>query len=116
MKIITVCGSLRYKKEIMEITEKLTLLGHCTLSPIFPADPYKNSYTDDERNMLGAMHKERIKISDAILVADIDNYIGDTTMSEIELAKALNKEIIYYTDIINGRRTIGPALKNGDMI
>lgn len=45
------------------------------------------------------MHKERIKLSDAILVVNIDHYIGSATKSEIEFAKALNKEIIYYTNI-----------------
>ncbi len=47
------------------------------------------------------MHKEKIKLSDAILVVNIDNYIGSTTKSEIKFAKALNKEIIYYTDTLS---------------
>ena len=46
------------------------------------------------------MHKERIRISDAILVVDIDHYIGSSTQGEIEFARALGKEIIYYTDIV----------------
>lgn len=50
--------------------------------------------------MLGKMHKERIKLSDAILVVNVDNYIGSSTKNEIEFAKSLNKEIIYYTDLI----------------
>ena len=29
MKIITVCGSYRFKKEMVEITEKLALQGNC---------------------------------------------------------------------------------------
>ncbi len=49
--------------------------------------------------MLDKMHKERIKLSDAILVVNVNNYIGDSTKSEIEYAKSLNKEIIYYTDL-----------------
>ena len=45
------------------------------------------------------MHKEKIKISDAILVVNVNNYIGSSTKSEIEYAKSLGKEIIYYTDL-----------------
>ena len=40
---------------------------------------------------------KRIKLSDAILVIDIDNYIGESTKKEIEYAKSLGKEIIYYS-------------------
>jgi len=50
--------------------------------------------------MIDKMHKEKIKISDAILVVDVNWYIGNSTKSEIEYAKSLNKEILYYTDLI----------------
>ena len=101
MKIITVCGSLKFKDEIMQITEKMALQGNCMLSIVYPTKKDKDAYTDEEKEILGKMHKERIKISDAILVVNVDNYIGSSTISEIEFAKKLNKEIIYYTDIIN---------------
>lgn len=99
MKIITVCGSLRFMKEIMEITEKMDLQGNCMLSIIYPAKSNKEDYTEEEIIMLDKMHKERIKLSDAILVVNVDNYIGSSTRSEIEFAKSLGKEIIYYTDL-----------------
>lgn len=100
MKIITVCGSLRFKQEIIEITEKMDLQGNCMLSIVYPARRDIDDYTDEEIATLNKMHKERIKLSDAILVVNVDNYIGSSTKSEIEFAKELNKEIIYYTDII----------------
>ena len=100
MKIITVCGSMKFYKEMMEITEKLELEGNCMLVPIYnPSKTSKDDYTEEEALMLDKMHKERIKISDAILVVNVNNYIGTSTKSEIEFAKSLNKEIIYYTDI-----------------
>lgn len=101
MKVITVCGSLRFKNEMMKIAEKMELQGNCVITPIYPTNPDKDAYTQEEANMLDKMHKEKIKISDAILVVNVDNYIGSSTKSEIEFAKTLNKEIIYYTDIIN---------------
>ena len=45
--------------------------------------------------MLGKMHKEKIKISDAIFVVNVNGYIGESTKSEIEYAKSQNKEILY---------------------
>lgn len=101
MKIITVCGSLKFKDEIMRITEQMELQGNCMLSIIYPTNPDKDTYTDTEAEMLDQMHKEKIKLSDAILVVDVNHYIGSSTKSEIEYAKELGKEIIYYTDLVN---------------
>lgn len=100
MKVITVCGSYKFKKEMIEITEKMTLKGNCMLAPNELAKSDKNAYTKEEALMIDKMHKEKIKLSDAILVVNVNNYIGNSTKSEIEFAKSLNKEIIYYTDII----------------
>jgi len=87
MKIITVCGSLRFKKEMLMITEKMELEGNCMLSAIYPVNPNKDAYTEEEAQVLDEMHKEKIKLSDAILVVNVNNYIGKSTKSEIEYAK-----------------------------
>ena len=100
MKIITVCGSMSFIKEMTEISEKMELEGNCILMPIYnPSRSDKNDFTDEEMTMLGKMHKEKIALADAILVVNVDGYIGAGTKSEVEFAKSLNKEIIYYTDI-----------------
>ncbi len=62
---------------------------------LYPTNSDKDAYTAAQKDILGKMHKERIKISDAILVVNLNNYIGSSTKGEIEFAKALNKEIIY---------------------
>lgn len=104
MKIITVCGILRFYKEMMNITEKMELEGNCMLVPIYnPSRPNKDDFTEAEALMLDKMHKERIKLADAILVVNVNvnGSIGSSTSKEIEFAKSLNKEIIYYTDCKN---------------
>jgi len=100
MKIITICGSMRFKKEMMEITEKKALEGNCMITPIYLTRKNKEDYTEDEALILDKVHKEKIKLSDSILVVNVDNYIGSSTENEIEFAKSLNKEIIYYTDLV----------------
>lgn len=35
MKIITICGSLRFKNEMLDIAERLSFEGICVLIPIF---------------------------------------------------------------------------------
>lgn len=107
MKIITVCGSLRFVNEMMEITEKMELQGNCMLVPIYnPNKASKDDFTEEEALMLDKMHKERIKLADAILVVNVDDYIGNSTKKEIEFAKSLNKEIIYYTDLVSGENKL----------
>ena len=63
------------------------------LVPIYnPSKPSKDDFTEEEALMLDKMHKERIKLADAILVVNVDGYIGSSTKNEIEFAKSLNKE------------------------
>lgn len=59
MKIITVCGSLKFRDEIMKITEEMTLQGNCMLSIVYPTNSDIAVYTGEERELLGNMHKER---------------------------------------------------------
>ncbi len=98
MKIITVCGSLKYQKEMMEAAEKMNCQGNCMLTPVYPTKAITD-YTEAELAISREMHFERIRISDAILVLNINNYIGDNTKKEIDFAKSLGKEIIYYSDL-----------------
>ncbi len=98
MKIITVCGSYKYFNIMKEVALDLELEGNCVLTPIDLTKP-KEFYSEEDFIMLGKMHKEKIRISDAILVVNVDNYIGESTRSEIDFANSLNKEIIYYTDM-----------------
>ncbi len=94
LKVITVCGSLKFKKEIIETAVRLETAGNVALIPVFPDNEVV--LTEDEIKMLGKMHKEKIKLSDAVFIVNVDGYIGKSTKSEINFAKSLNKEILYY--------------------
>lgn len=99
MKIITLCGSLKFQKEMMEIAEKVALEGNCILTPVYPVlDNIKR--TEEQLVKLKEAHFKRIELSDAILVINVNNYIGNSTNLEINYAKKLGKRIIYYTDLI----------------
>lgn len=100
MKVITVCGSIRFQREMMDIAMKMELMGNCMLVPIIHHNRDKDNYSKEDLEMLGKMHKEKIRLSDAILVVNVDNYIGSSTQKEIEFAESLNKEIVYYTDLV----------------
>ncbi|MCM1052952.1 MAG: hypothetical protein NC483_03145 [Ruminococcus sp.] len=91
MKIITVCGSLKFKNEIIKSALKLELQGNVVITPIFPVDDNKDNFTEDELTILGNIHKEKIKLSDSVFIVDVDGYIGSSTKKEIAYAKSLNK-------------------------
>ena len=99
MKVITLCGSLKFQKDMMIVAEKMALEGNCILTPVYPI--LENcERTDELLEKLKQSHFKRIELSDAILVINVNNYIGNSTNLEIEYAKKLEKEIIYYTDLI----------------
>ena len=94
MKIITICGSLKFIEEMKYYAEKLELEGNCVLTVIYPIKN-KESYTSEEINILEKGHNKKIDISDAIFVVNKNGYIGESVKKEIEYAKNKNKEIIY---------------------
>ena len=99
MKIITICGSFKFKDEMMIIAEKMALKGNCILTPVYPILENKER-TKEQLLSLKKGHLKKIELSDAILVVNVNNYIGNSTNLEIDYAKKLDKEIIYYTDLI----------------
>lgn len=95
IKVITICGSMRFSKEIMKIaTELETSKGeYCVIQPVYNSD--NNALNDNEfRNIIKA-HYKKIDISDAIFVVNVGGYIGKSVAEEIEYAKKCNKEILY---------------------
>lgn len=99
MKVITICGSLKFEKEMMIVAEKLALEGNCVLTPIYPISENLQNI-DEQLEKLKEAQFKRIELSDSILVVNVNNYIGNSTNLEINYAKKLGKEIIYYTDLI----------------
>lgn len=100
MKIVTICGSLKFKKEMMIEAQKLALNGVCVFTPIYPV--IENiEYSSFQLQNLKEEHFRKIELSDSILVINKDNYIGESTKLEIEYAKSLNKEILYYSDLLD---------------
>ena len=84
---------------MMTIAEKMALDGYCILTTVYSVSE-KIEITKEQLIKLKEAHFKRIDLSEAILVVNINNYIGKSTNLEIDYAKKLGKEIIYYTDLI----------------
>lgn len=114
MKIITLCGSLKFQKEMMIVAEKMALEGYCILTPVYSVLE-KIEITKEQLIKMKEAHFKRIELSDAILVVNINDYIGESTNLEIDYAKKLGKEIIYYTDaLIRTKEKENCDIKNGE--
>lgn len=92
-KIITLCGSSRFKEDFLREQKKLTLEGNIVLSVAFFDDD--KTLSEEQKEMVGDMHKRKIDLSDEIFVINKDGYIGSSTRSEIEYATKSNKTIKY---------------------
>lgn len=97
IKTVTICGSLRFEKEMIQIAAELeTKKNYCVIQCVYGL----NNITEEEIKRVGEIHYKKIDISDAIYVVNIGGYIGDSTKKEIAYAKAHKKEIIYHESII----------------
>lgn len=98
IKVITICGSMRYSKEMMKIAEELELKkGYAVIQCVYNIDGQR--YEGVDASILDKIHRKKIDISDAIYVVDIDGYIGNSTKNEIEYAINNGKEVIYHEKI-----------------
>ena len=97
-KVITLCGSTKFKAEFMKVQKELTLKGYIVIS-VGCFGHSGDVITDEQKIMLDNMHKRKIDMADEIFVINVDGYIGESTKSEIEYAKSHNKKVNYFVDI-----------------
>lgn len=98
-KIITLCGSTRFKDEFMEAQKQLTLAGNIVLS-VGCFGHSGDQFTDEQKKMLDDMHKRKIDLSDEIFVINKGGYIGKSTISEIAYAVCHGKIVRYLEEIL----------------
>ena len=97
-KIITICGSLKFMAEVQTIAERIELEGNCVLSITYPTKD-KEDYTEEELEILGKLHKQKIIMSDAIYMVNINGNLGESTKSEISYARSIGKEVLSLVDL-----------------
>ena len=105
-KVITLCGSTRFKDAFMQAQKKLTLEGNIVISVgLFghsgDSEVWEGMSEDTltaTKRMLDDMHKRKIDMADEIFVINVGGYIGSSTRSEIEYAHATGKPVRYLED------------------
>ncbi len=96
-KVITLCGSTRFKDDFERINRELTLMGNIVIS-VGCFGHSGDTITEEQKVMLDDIHKRKIDMADAIYVINKNGYIGSSTRSEIKYAIAHGKQIIFMED------------------
>ena len=95
-KIVTLCGSTRFKEQFLEAQKRLTLEG----SIVIRVGLFGHSGDDDVwkpgvKEMLDDMHLRKIDLADEIFVINVGGYIGESTKREIAYAEKTGKTVNY---------------------
>ena len=93
-KVITLCGSTRFRDAFMEAQKRLTLEGNIVISVgLFGHAGDDEVWKPGTKEMLDDMHKRKIDMADEIYVINVGGYIGESTRSEIEYARRNGKAV-----------------------
>jgi len=107
-KVITLCGSTRFKDEFLKAQKELTLKGNIVISVGLFGHSGDNEVWENmsegeltkTKEMLDDIHKRKIDMSDEIFIINVGGYIGESTKSEIEYAKNHGKIVKYLEENI----------------
>jgi hypothetical protein len=106
---ITVCGSMQFAEQMIQLKQELETLGWIVLTPDFSERSSSYEELPEEERLsvkkeFISNHFNRIRQSSAILVANyekkgIKGYIGSNTLMEIAAAHVLQKAIYVLNDL-----------------
>lgn len=100
IKVVTICGSTRFKDDIQRARERETLNGHMVLGP----DVFLHEESEDippgwtirvDREMLEELHLAKINVCDEVLVVNPNGYIGESTARQIMHARDIGRPVRY---------------------
>lgn len=94
-KIVTLCGSIRFKDDFVKVQNELTLQGNLVISLEF----FETELSDEIKSMLDEMHKTKIDMAHEIFVINKGGYIGPSTRDEIDYAIKTGKTVKYLESI-----------------
>ena len=99
-KVVTLCGSTKFKEQYLEAQKRLTLEGNIVISVgLFGHSGDDEVWTEGTKAMLDDMHLRKIDMADEIFVINVGGYIGESTRREIAYAKNTGKSVKYLESI-----------------
>ena len=99
-KIVTLCGSTRFKEQFLEPQKRLTLEGRIVISVgLFGRSGDDEVWKPGTKEMLDDMHLRKIDLADEIFVINVGGYIGESTRREIAYAEKTGKKVRYLEEV-----------------
>ena len=101
MSVITLCGSTRFTDEMLVRQWELSKQGHIVMGwCVLPRSYHvkQQQHVAEEENVeeiMDSVHKKKIDMSDYIIVINVNDYIGESTKSEILHALKTRKDVRY---------------------
>lgn len=96
-KKLSLVGSIKFKNHFIKI-ESILQINYKKIISICSVDGLlnKDDFSYQEWEQLQEICLAKLKDQDAILVLDVDNYVGDHTIEEIEFFQNNLKKPVYY--------------------
>lgn len=95
-KVITLCGSAKFKDDFLREQKRLTLEGNIVISVgMFGHSGDTEVFDVGVKEMLDDMHKRKIDMAGEVFVINKDGYVGSSTMTEIDYALKNNKKVVF---------------------
>ncbi len=93
-KVITLCGSTRFKDALMETQKQLTLVGNIIISmDLFGHSGDDEVWTEGAKEMLDAMHIWKIDMADDIFVINVGGYIAPAYGRRLGMQRSLGRRL-----------------------
>ena len=91
-KVVTICGSMRFHRQMLQVARDKTIAGEIVLMPfVLPGD-----VTSAQKERLDILHRRKIDMSsDVYVVSDSTGYFGESTQNEINYALKNWHEVIF---------------------
>lgn len=94
-KVITLCGSTKFKEDFIRQQERLTLMGNVVISVGIFTHADEKEISETDKILLDDIHRQKIEMADEILVINKNDYIGESTKQEIKYAITYGKPVKY---------------------
>jgi hypothetical protein len=95
--VVTLCGSRKFEKMYDACNYQLSLEGIIILS-VGGFRPQEMPLW--RKVVVDKLHFDKIKMSDAVLIINVDGYIGESTKNEIAYAQHIGVPVMYLRGMI----------------
>lgn len=92
-KVVTLCGSTRFREQFEMANAQLTMAGYIVLSVGFFHHREGGSITPAQKHGLDVLHLEKIRMSHGIYVLNVAGYVGASTAREVAFALAMGRKV-----------------------